>query len=36
MCPGYCKTDMARGGGYLTADEGNLLLKIIFLIIELN
>ena len=22
MCPGYCKTDMARGGGYLTADQG--------------
>ena len=21
-CPGYCKTDMARGGGLLTATQG--------------
>jgi NAD(P)-dependent dehydrogenase (short-subunit alcohol dehydrogenase family) len=22
VCPGYCKTDMARGGGFLTAKQG--------------
>jgi carbonyl reductase 1 len=21
-CPGYCKTDMTRGGGLLTAEQG--------------
>ena len=24
VCPGYCKTDMARGGGVLTAKKGKL------------
>ena len=23
-CPGYCKTDMANGGGLLTAKQGNI------------
>ncbi len=22
VCPGYCKTDMAQGGGFLTAKQG--------------
>ncbi len=22
VCPGYCKTDATRGGGFLTADVG--------------
>ena len=25
VCPGYCKTDMARGGGFLTAKQGEYL-----------
>ena len=29
MCPGYCKTDMSRGGGYLTADQGFFRLIIL-------
>ena len=27
VCPGYCKTSMARGGGFLTAKQGNVLRK---------
>ena len=23
-CPGYCKTDMTRGGGLLSAEQGKL------------
>lgn len=22
VCPGYCKTDATKGGGFLTADAG--------------
>ena len=22
MCPGYCKTDMTRGGGFLSPEQG--------------
>ena len=25
VCPGYCKTDMAQGGGFLTAKQGEFL-----------
>ena len=34
MCPGYCKTDMARGGGYLTADQGYSFSYIFQLILK--